>query len=134
MSDVDLSQVQENRISETVLDASIEVHRVLGGPGLLESIYEEALAVELRDRGLKVEQQISVPVLYKGRRLSSDLRLDLLVERLVVVECKAVVELNPVFASQALTYLRLLNLRLAVIVNFGSRRIIDGWHRVVNRL
>jgi GxxExxY protein len=124
----------ENRISKVIVDAAIEVHLELGGPGLLESVYEEALAFELSRRGLKVQRQIAVPILYKGRRLSSDLRLDLLVENPVVVECKAVAEYNSVFDAQALTYLRLLDLRLAQVVNFGAKTIVRGLHRVVNNL
>jgi len=126
--------VPENRVSKVVVDAAIEVHRELGGPGLLERVYEEALALELVDRGLSVKRQLPVPVIYKGRRLASDLRLDMLAEDLVVVECKAVSAYNPIFDAQALTYLRLLDLRLALVVNFGAARIIDGLHRVVNGL
>ncbi len=124
----------ENRVSRVVLDAAIEVHRELGGPGLLESVYEEALAFELAERGLVVKRQLAVPIMYKGHRISSDLRLDLLVENLVVVECKSVSEYNPIFDAQALTYLRMLGLRLALVINFGARRVVDGIHRVVNDL
>lgn len=124
----------ENRISKVIVDAAIEVHMELGGPGLLERVYEEALAFEIASRGLETKRQVSVPILYKGRRISSDLRLDLLVEDLVVVECKAVAEYNSVFDAQALTYLRLLDLRLALVINFGSKKIINGLHRVVNAL
>jgi len=124
----------ENRVSKEIVDAAIEVHQHLGGPGLLENIYEEALAFELADRGLSVKRQLAVPITYKGHRIASDLRLDLLVEDLVVVECKAVADYNPVFEAQALTYLRLLDLRLALVINFGARRVIKGLHRVVNGL
>lgn len=124
----------ENEISRVVLDAAIEVHRTLGGPGLLESIYEEALAYELELRGLKVERQRAVPVIYKGRRLASDLRVDLVVADRVIVECKATSGDNPVFEAQALTYLRLMDLRLALVLNFGKRLVKDGVSRVVNGL
>ena len=124
----------ENRVSKVIVDAAIEVHQHLGGPGLLENVYEEALAFELANRGLEVKRQVAVPIIYKGHRISSDLRLDLLVDDLVVVECKAVSEYNPVFDAQALTYLRLLDLRLALVINFGARRVIKGLHRVVNDL
>ena len=124
----------ENRVSKVIVDAAIEVHQHLGGPGLMEKIYEEALAFELANRGLEVKRQVAVPIIYKGHRISSDLRLDLLVDDLVVVECKAVSEYNPVFDAQALTYLRLLDLRLALVINFGARRVIKGLHRVVNDL
>lgn len=124
----------ENEISRVVVEATIEVHRTLGGPGLLESVYEEALAHELELRGMAVERQRVVPVVYKGRRLAGELRVDLLVGGQVVVECKAVSEYNRVFEAQALTYLRQLDLRLALVINFGERLVKDGIHRVVNGL
>lgn len=124
----------ENEASRVVVDAAIEVHRTLGGPGLLESIYEEALAYELELRGLRVERQRPVPVTYKGKRLASDLKVDLLIENRVVVECKATSRNNPVFGAQALTYLRLMDLKLALVVNFGMRLAKDGVSRVVNGL
>jgi len=126
--------VTENEASRVVVDAAIEVHRTLGGPGLLESIYEEALAYELELRGLRVERQRPVPVTYKGKRLASDLKVDLLIENRVVVECKATSRNNPVFGAQALTYLRLMDLKLALVVNFGMRLAKDGVSRVVNGL
>ena len=124
----------ENEIARVVVDASVEVHRTLGGPGLLESIYEEALVFELESRGLKVVRQQGVPIVYKGVRLAGDLRLDLVVEGKVIVECKATKNDNPIFEAQALTYLRLMDLRLALVINFGKRLVKDGVHRVVNRL
>ena len=124
----------ENEISRAVVDAAIEVHRTLGGPGLLESVYEEAFVYELELRGLKVERQRAVPVVYKGKRLASDLRIDLLIEDRVVVECKATSANYPVFGAQALTYLRLMDLKLALVVNFGTRLVKDGINRVVNGL
>ena len=134
MSKVEELHLPENRISKVIVDAAIEVHLELGGPGLLESVYEEALAYELADRGLTVQRQRAVPIRYKGRRIASDLRLDLLVDDLVIVECKAVAEYNSVFDAQALTYLRLLDLRLALVINFGAKKIIKDLHRVVNDL
>ena len=124
----------ENEIAAEVFDAAIEVHRVLGGPGLLESVYEEALAYELENRGMAVSRQTPVPVVYKGKRLTSELRLDLLVNGKVVVECKAASEHNRVFQAQALTYLRLTGLKLALVINFGLRRVSNGIRRVVNGL
>ena len=106
----------------------------MGGPGLLENVYEEALAYELRERGLKVERQRLVPLVYKGRILSTALRVDLVVADKIVVECKATAEDHSVFEAQALTYLRLLNLRLALVINFGKPVVKDGIHRVVNGL
>ncbi len=95
--------MHENEISGIVVDAAYEVYRTLGGPGLLESVYEEALAWELAGRGLKVERQVDVPVVYKGHKLGTGLRIDLLVEGKVIVECKSTVDYNPVFGSQTLT-------------------------------
>lgn len=124
----------ENEISKIVLDAAIEVHRTLGGPGLLESIYEEALALELPLRGLTVERQCSLPVTYKGVTLATALRLDLIVEGKVVIECKATQHYNEIFEVQTLTYLRIADLKLGLVVNFGERLVKDGFHRVVNGL
>ena len=124
----------ENEISQVVVRCAIEVHRTLGGPGLLESVYEEALAWELAQAGLHVERQLSVPIPYKGQTLATPFRLDLLVDEKVVVECKAVRQYNEIFEAQALTYLRLLDLRLGLVINFGERLVKDGIHRVVNGL
>lgn len=126
--------MEPNDISGEIVDAAIEVHTELGGPGLLESIYEEALAEELSQRGLAVERQKTVPVVYKGRRLATDFRVDLIVDGQVVVECKATSITNPVFGAQVLTYLRLLDLKLGLVINFGKQRVADGIHRVVNGL
>jgi GxxExxY protein len=126
--------MHENEISKILLDAAIEVHRTLGGPGLLEAVYEEALAWELEQRGLVVERQKLVPIVYKGQTLSTPLRLDLLVDGKVVVECKAVAAYNSVFEAQALTYLRLAGLKLGLVINFGEKLVKDGFHRVVNNL
>jgi GxxExxY protein len=124
----------ENEISKVIVDCAIEVHRELGGPGLLESVYEEALVDELGRRRLKVERQLSVPIVYKGRTLATPLRLDLRVNDLVLIDNKSVTEWNPVFAAQMLTYLRLTKLKLGIIINFGERWVKDGIHRVVNGL
>lgn len=122
----------ENQISKFIVEAAIEVHRTLGGPGLLESIYEEAMDWELRKAGLWVERQMSVPVVYKGRTMSDPLRLDMLVEKKVIVENKAVITYNSIFEVQARTYLRLLDLRLALVINFGEKYVKNGIHRVIN--
>jgi GxxExxY protein len=124
----------ENEISKHIVDCAIEVHRTLGGPGLLESVYEEALAWELTQRGLLIERQLSIPVTYKGQTLTTPLKLDMLVEKLVIVENKSTTAYNPIFEAQALTYLRLLNLKLAMVINFGERYVRRGIHRVVNGL
>ena len=124
----------ENEISAQILDAAITVHREIGGPGVLESYYEAALAYELRSRGLNVETQKSVPIIYKGKEIGEPYRLDMLVEGKVIVECKAMEKNNPIFAVQVLTYLRLIHLKLGLVVNFGQEKIINGFFRVVNGL
>lgn len=124
--------MQDNELSGKIIQAAIEVHQVLGGSGLLESVYESALVHELTLMGLKVERQLAVQIVYKGVCLENTLRLDLLVEDRIIVECKAVNEINPVFMSQLLTYLRLKDLRVGLLINFGSPRVIDGIKRVIN--
>jgi GxxExxY protein len=126
--------VIENEISGQIVDAAIEVHRTLGGPGLLERIYEEALVWELQLRVLTVARQVSLPIHYKGKLLASPLKIDLIVADKVVVECKAVSQFSPIFDAQALTYLRLTDLKLALVINFGERMLKDGIHRVANGL
>jgi GxxExxY protein len=126
--------MDENALSQVIVDAAIEVHRALGGPGLLESVYEEALVEELTLRGLFVERQQQVPIRYKGKLLATPLRLDLRVNNLVIVDPKSVTEYNKIFDAQMLTYLRLTGLRLGLVINFGERLVKDGLHRVVNRL
>ena len=110
----------ENEISKVIVDSAIEVHRELGGPGLIESVYEEAIADELTARGLKVERQLIVPIVYKGKVLGAPLRLDLKINGLVIVDNKAVTEWNPIFEAQMLTYLRLTKLKLGLVINFGE--------------
>ncbi len=127
-------RTREDAISYEIIGAAIEVHRTLGGPGLLESLYEEALAWELKERGLLVERQVEVPVSYKGHELANSLRIDLLVEKLIIVENKATVNYNPIFEAQTLTYLRLMNLKLGIVINFGEEYVKNGIHRVVNNL
>ena len=124
--------MNENDVSKIVLDAAIMVHRILGGPGLLESVYQNALVYELKERGLKVEKEVSVPVTYKGNVVGDPLRIDILVEDCVVVECKATEKDNPIFAVQVLTYLRLMNLHLGLLINFGKETLVSGYKRVVN--
>ncbi|MGC1377964.1 MAG: GxxExxY protein [Anaerolineales bacterium] len=126
--------MDENEISKIIVDAAVEVHRTLGGPGLLESVYQEAEAWELLKRGVEVEREKLVPILYKGHRLGEPLRLDLLVGQKVIVECKATVNYNAIFEAQVLTYLRLTGLKLGLVINFGEKLVKDGLHRVVNRL
>jgi GxxExxY protein len=121
----------ENEISQAIIGAAIEVHRALG-PGLIEQAYEEALCHELHLRGLTFVRQQAVPILYKGIRLSADLRLDLLVEGKVVVDLKAKDQLLPVDKAKLRTYLRLRDCRLGLLINFHVERLTDGIVRVVN--
>jgi GxxExxY protein len=123
--------MQGNEITEAVIGAAIEVHRRLG-PGLLESIYRHCLLHELRLRGLAAEAEVSLPVRYKDLTFDSALRLDMLVEQMVVVELKAVECLSPVFKAQLLSYLRMSGLKLGLLINFNVRRLADGVTRVVN--
>ena len=124
----------ENEISKIIVDAAIEVHRELGGPGLIEDVYEEALEEELRLRGVQVERQLPVRIVYQGKVRRKPLRLDMKVEKLILIDNKAVTDWNPVFKAQMLTYLRLTGLRLGLVINFGKRLLGAGIRRVVNGL
>lgn len=124
----------ENEISRVIYECAIESHRTLGGPGLLESVYEEALAWELAHNGLTVQHQVALAIPYKGHFLASPLRIDLMVDEKVIVECKATAKYNEIFEAQTLTYLRLTGLKLGLVINFGEKRVKDGIHRVVNGL
>ena len=126
--------MNENEISREIVRCALEVHRTLGGPGLLESVYEEALAWELRQAGLPVARQVELPINYKGNKLSAPLRIDLIVGRKVIVECKATEHCHGIHEVQTLTYLRLSGLKLGMVVNFGQRMVKNGIHRVVNGL
>lgn len=121
-----------NVLSDRIIGAAIEVHKTLGGPGLLESVYEEALAWEMQDRGLEVQRQVNIPIRYKKRRLANALHLDLIVEKQIIIEVKATAKYHPIYAAQLLTYLRLTNLRLGLVINFGQETVRDGIERVIN--
>ena len=125
--------MRENEISEKILGAAIEVHRVLG-PGLLESVYEESLCCESSLRGIKFERQIPVPIDYKGFKLATDLRLDLLVEEKVIVDTKAKEMMTEKDRAKTMTYLRLTGRRLGVNINFHEVTLIKGVQRIVNGL
>lgn len=122
----------ENELSYQIIGAAIEVHQVLGGPGLLESIYEAALCHELHLRGLRIKRQLPVPVAYKGVNVKDPFYLDILVEDKVIVEVKAVEKASSIFETQILTYLRLTGLRLGLVINFGSKYVKEGISRVIN--
>ena len=122
---------QENDISGKIIGAAIEVHRKLG-PGLLESAYEECLCCEMALRGIKFERQVPLPLNYKGVDLDCGYRLDLLVEDKVIVELKSIETLEPIHDAQLLTYLRLRNAWLGLIINFNVIMLKDGVRRLVN--
>lgn len=121
----------DNDITYEVRGAIYDVYKELG-PGLHESVYEEALVFELEKRGLEVSRQVEVPIMYKGNELKTALRLDVLVEDQVIVELKSVEEMKPVFAKQLLTYLRLMDKRVGILVNFNTDDILKSMKRIVN--
>ncbi len=121
----------ENEISGDVLDAAIKIHRAFG-PGLLESVYESLLSIELEKRGHKVERQKWITFEYEGVRLENAFRLDLLVDDTIIVELKSTEQMNPVFMKQVKTYLVIMKLHLGLVVNFGMETLRDGYARVVN--
>lgn len=123
--------MKENEIGKAVVDAAVKVHRELG-PGLLETVYEVVLARELENRGLCVERQVPVPILYGGIRFEEGFRADIIVENKVILELKSVEQLSKVHAKQVFTYLKLKGLRLGFLLNFGSNLMKDGIERVAN--
>jgi GxxExxY protein len=125
--------MNENEISRQIVDAALKLHRKLG-PGLFENVYEAVLAYELEKRGLKVRRQVPVPMEYEGLVFQEAYRLDLLVEEKVIVELKSIEKLATVHKKQTLTYLKLTNLHLALLINFGSEYLRDGIVRLVNKL
>ena len=120
----------DNEITYQVRGAVFDVYNALG-PGILESVYEEALCFELEQRGLKIERQKQVPLVYKGSILKTDLRLDIIVNDQVIIELKSVDTLKPVFFKQTKTYLKLANKHLGLLVNFGENDMKDGIHRII---
>ena len=123
----------ENEISGIVFDAGIKIHRTLG-IGLYESVYEECLIYELKNRGLNVESQKDIAVEYEGLKIHKAFRLDLLIENKVIIEIKAVSEINDYHFFQLLNYLRITNIKLGMILNFHSVLFKNGVKRVVNKL
>ena len=123
----------ENEISSKIIGACIEVHKQLG-PGLLESTYEVCLAHELKLIGLDLQQQIALPVVYKGIKLNAGYRIDMIVENKVIIEIKSVDALAPIHTAQILTYLKLKEIKLGLLINFNSVKLVDGLKRIVNNL
>ena len=118
------------RVGKAVLDAAFKVHTALG-PGLLESVYDTTVAYEIRKGGLLVETQVAMPIIYDNTKLESGLRLDMLIEKSVIIELKSVEKMNPVYEAQLMTYLRLSNVRLGFPINFNVPRLKEGIKRMV---
>lgn len=123
----------ENEIASIVVDVAYKIHTTIG-PGLLESAYEAIFAYELRKRGLQVQRQVSVPIVYEEVNLDEGFRADLIVENLVIIELKAIEHVVPVHKKQLLTYLKLTGKKLGLLINFNEEKIKDGISRVVNGL
>ena len=123
--------MNENEISNIIIGAAIEVHKQLG-PGLLESSYEACLAYELRQHGLNIQTQVSLPLVYKGIKLEAGYRIDVLVENKVIVEVKSVDALADIHIAQVLAYLKLQDLKLGLLINFNTVKVTSGVRRVIN--
>jgi len=121
---------KEEDIAKIVVDSAYKVHSALG-PGLLENIYEICFCYELENRGLKYKRQVSVPIIYEEMKLEDTFRIDVLIEKLVICELKAVEAMKPVFEAQLLTYLKLTNKRLGFLINFNVHLIKDGIKRMI---
>jgi len=122
-----------NELSQKVIGIAIELHKNLG-PGLLESAYEAALIYDLRESGLDVKQQVAMPFIYKDIKQEIGYRIDILVENKILIELKSVESLAPVHFAQTLTYLKLSNIQLGLLINFNTKLLKDGIHRIVNGL
>jgi GxxExxY protein len=125
--------MDENQLATEIIGAAIEVHRQLG-PGLLEAVYRDCLVYELKDRGINVERERTIPVRYKGLELPAAYRADLIVSDSVIVELKAVDILLPVHAAQLLSYLRISEKKLGLLINFNMAQLREGIRRIVNQL
>lgn len=125
------AQRHEEEIANNVIGTAIDIHKNLG-PGLLESVYETILFDQLRERGIDVQRQVSLPISYKEKTYQEFFKIDLLVESQIILELKSVEKLQPVHAKQLLTYLKLSKLRLGLLLNFGESLLKDGIKRVLN--
>lgn len=123
--------METNEITGQIIDAAIAVHTALG-PGLLESAYEVCLTHELRQRGMKLQTQVVLPIQYNGLNLDAGYRIDLLVEDIVIVELKAVEKMLPLYDAQILSYLRLRQLQVGLLINFNVVKLKEGLRRIVN--
>lgn len=129
----EVEEMTENEISKVVFDAALRVHKALG-PGLLESAYEECLFYELKKTGIRIEKQKPLPLVYEEVKLEIGYRIDIMVENKLVIEVKAVEALNDIHLAQVLTYLKLSNCKLGMLINFNVTMIKNGIKRVVNNL
>lgn len=125
--------MRENELAKLVADAALKIHKALG-PGLLESVYQAVLAHELRSRGLSIETEVTIPIRYETIEIETAFRADLIVDRSLLIELKSVETIHPVHKKQLLTYLRLADLKLGLLINFNEELIKNGIHRVVNGL
>ncbi|MFB6305475.1 MAG: GxxExxY protein [Flavobacteriales bacterium] len=125
------SEVLYEKVTTDIFYAALEVHKELG-PGLLESVYEYCLIKELRKKGLKVKQQVFIPIVYKGESLKKDFRVDILVNDKIIIELKAVDQLMPLHKAQLLSYLKLANKRVGILINFNVSLLKYGYKRMVN--
>ena len=123
----------ENEIAKIIVNISFKIHTQLG-PGLFESVYEEILYYELQNKGLRVERQKVIPVIWNGIKMEQGFRADLIVEKKVIIEIKSVEAIAPVHQKQLLTYLKLTGLKLGLLINFNSALIKNGIQRIVNKL
>jgi len=123
----------ENEISYKVIGTCLKLHTALG-PGLLESAYEEALSYDLIQEGFEVKRQVPMPMHYKEVKMDVGYRVDLLIDQKVIIELKSIEKIAPVHFAQTLTYLKLAELKLALLINFNTKHLKDGIHRIVNNL
>jgi len=125
--------MHENKLASIIVNATVELHKNTG-PGLLESVYENALAYDLKQYGLHIRQQVPLPFIYKNVRMDVGYRIDILVNQKVIIEIKAIDQLAPVHFAQTLTYLKLSNLKLGLLLNFNAAIMKGNIHRLVNNL
>jgi len=125
--------VTENEIGDIVVDCAIQLHRAIG-PGLLENVYEVILAHELESKGLEVNRQVPIPIKYNGITFEEGFRADIIVENMVILELKSVESVSNIHKKQLLTYLKLTNLKLGYLLNFGEELMVHGMTRIVNEL
>ena len=126
-----MDREKQNCLSKEILDSCMEVHREMG-PGLLESVYQLCLMTELQKRGIKVDQEVSVPLFYKGEKLNKDFRIDILVEGEIILELKTVDDILPVHEAQIISYLKMTGKKLGFLINFNVPLMKEGFNRYVN--